>query len=427
MGRRDREEAEAILAKVTGISIDPDSTQEGVMAALEVYQKGKALVPKRTKHNVTVILERDTRWAGRIWANELDGLIYKDAKPITDEDMEILYEWIYLHYDLHASETHIERAIRLVAHRNRRHPIREYLQGLTWDGTPRLGRWLANYCGASVAPLIGRIGTCWAISAVARVMDPGCKVHTCLIFKSGQGSGKSSTFELMAIREEWFSDSDIDMGSKDKYQSIQGVWIYELAELSSIRKAENTAVKSFITSRKDRYRPAFDRFTRVQPRQTIFVGTTNEEAFLTDPSGSRRFWPVTVGRIDQAGLLKVRDQLWAEAVHRYDAGEQWWLTDSEEEQLRIHNSQYRQADIWEDAVETWASKRAAPFTQAELMEDALGREMKHANGRDEIRTRSILQALGYETRQMRLNGRKARWWFRGSYRGSEWGTAGAAE
>ena len=109
--RRTPEEAEAILAKVTGISIDPDSTQEHVLAALEVYQKGRVLVPKRTKHNVMVILEQDTRWAGRIWENELDGLVYMDDQPITEQDTEMLYKWIYLHYDLHAADTHIELSL----------------------------------------------------------------------------------------------------------------------------------------------------------------------------------------------------------------------------------------------------------------------------------------------------------------------------
>jgi len=413
-----------ILAAVTGVTIT-DRADPGVLAVLErrILRNGELGGVKPTKENAILVLERDPHWDGRIWANELDGMIYLDNEPIRDEQETSIYRWIFRCYEFHVGDTDLSKAIALVAYQQRRHPVREYLNGLTWDGTARLDDWLSRYCRASAAPLIGRIGACWMISAVARVMDPGCKVDTCLIFKSKQGATKSTTFEALAVRPEWFSDSDIDMTSKDKYQSIQGVWIYELAELSSIRKADNNSVKSFVTSRRDRYRPAFGRYQVVQKRQTVFVGSTNEEAFLTDPTGSRRFWPVTVGAIDKDGLLAVRDQLWAEALSRYKAGAQWWLTKPEEEALYLHNQQYRQGDIWEETIEAWASKRAAPFTQAEVMEDALGREMKSANGRDEIRTRSVLTALGYTSKQMRLTGQgKARRWWRDTWNGKPWET-----
>lgn len=417
-----------LLAELTGIKVAPDGDPDpGVLAVLELgraSRRGAEPRPKSTKENTILVLERDPRWAGRIRGNELDGLIYLDGAPIRDEQETGIYRWIYQHYAFHAGDTDLTRAIAHLAYQERYHPIRDYLEALTWDGVERLPTWLWRYCKASSAPLVGRIGTCWAISAVARVMRPGCKVDTCLIFKAGQGATKSTTFELLAINPDWFSDSDVDLTSKDKYQTIRGVWIFELAELSSIRKADNNAVKSFVTSKRDRYRPAFGKYLTVQPRQTVFVGTTNEESFLTDPTGSRRFWPVSVGQIDQAGLMKVRDQLWAEALHRFRAGEQWWLTPDEERDLYEHNQQYRQPDIWEDTIATWAGKQAAPFTSGELLESAFGREMAGANGRDDVRIRSVLTALGYARKRCRLAGKGQRtfWWPAGeSYEGKTWG------
>ena len=156
------------------------------------------------------------------------------------------------------------------------------------------------------------------------------KVDTVLILEGQQGLRKSSA--LAVLGGEWFCDTAIDIANKDSWALVGSKWIFELAEMQTVRGSRDVdALKGFITRREDVYRPPYGRVAVKSPRRAVFVGTTNAAEYLKhDPSGYRRFWPVDCGdRIDLEGLKRDRDQLWAEAVVRLKAGEQWWLTDSE--------------------------------------------------------------------------------------------------
>jgi putative DNA primase/helicase len=386
--------------------------------------------PPRGKHgketatpslqNLMLILERDPRWAGRILGNDFDGETYVDGRLLTDAQEMAIYRWIERHYGINANLNLVSAAVRFIASEHTTHPVRDYLEALRWDGRRRLGDWLADYCGAEASPLTSEMATRWAISAVARVMSPGCQVDTCLILAGRQGARKSSAFRALAVRDEWFSDSALDLRNKDAFQSLRGVWLWELAELDSVRRTEATAVKAFLTSRWDRFRPSYGRNVVRWGRQNIFVGTTNEQAFLSDPTGSRRFWPVRVGRIDVPGLVKVRDQLWAEAVALYRQGERWYLQGKSEDDLREASGDYQHTDPWHDAIETWAAKQAAPFTLPDVLKRALGREVADCNNGHQARAAAVLTQAGYTQKRLRLNGERARWWWKGAHGGREW-------
>jgi predicted P-loop ATPase len=221
--------------------------------------------------------------------------------------------------------------IAVVAQENRVHPVREYLAALEWDGTKRLDTWLQRYFNAEGSgDYLAAVGACWLVSAVARVEQPGCKADSALVLESRQGARKSSAAACLAIRPQWFADSVGDLRSKDSAIQLAGKWIVELAELSSIRRAEVEAVKSYLSRTHDVFRPPYGRRAVTVSRQCVFVGTTNEAQYLRDRTGNRRYWPIRCADIDLETLERDRDQLWAEALHEYRTGAKWYLSAAQE-------------------------------------------------------------------------------------------------
>ncbi|MEY8688339.1 MAG: VapE domain-containing protein [Leptothrix sp. (in: b-proteobacteria)] len=249
----------------------------------------------------------------------------------------------------------LEEAVRMVAFRHRFHPVRQYLQRLKWDGTKRLSTWLRRSCleedeWDDTAPLqryLARVGTFFLMGMCQRVIEPGCKFDWMLILEGAQGMRKSTLLRVLA--GDYFADTGLVLGDKDSYQQLQGRWLYEFGELDSFGKAEVTKIKSFIASSSDYFRASFDRRAREYPRQLVFGGTTNEDHYLTDPTGNRRFWPVRVTRtIDIDWVQENRDQLFAEAMARLEAGARLYPTPEEERELFVPQQQNRAV---ENAIE----------------------------------------------------------------------------
>jgi predicted P-loop ATPase len=181
------------------------------------------------------------------------------------------------------------------------------------------------------------------MAVVQRVMQPGGKFDSMVIFEGALGVGKSTLARILG--GEYFADTGLVLGDKDSYQNLQGVRVYEMGELDSLNKSEVTKVKSFISSAKDRFRASFDRRPKDYPRQVVFIGTTNEDHYLVDPTGNRRMWPVRVTRqIDLDWIKANRDQLFAEALHYVEAGERFHPTTKEQRELFEPQQQQRQIE-----------------------------------------------------------------------------------
>jgi putative DNA primase/helicase len=239
--------------------------------------------------------------------------------------------------------------VAVAARDNLYHPVREYLASLTWDGEPRLQIWLAEYLNATGDPrYLAAIGARFLISAAARIMRPGCQADHVLVLEAPQGAGKTSAARTLAVKPEWFAGELPDIHSKDARLQLVGRWLIEIAELKAMRTAELEVQKNFITQTHDTFRPPYGRRTAQFPRQSIFLATTNESEYLRDRTGNRRWWPVKCGPIDVAALLKDRDQLWAEALARFQTGEAWHLTPEEtalatqQQHERVHVSELEQ-------------------------------------------------------------------------------------
>jgi len=223
------------------------------------------------------------------------------------------------------------------------------------------------------------VGQKLCISAVARIYQPGCKVDEVVVLTGKEGIRKSTA--LRALAAGWFSDAHIDIKSKDGLMAIAGVWFFELAELDSVRKADHTAVRRFISSQIDRYRPPYGASMLDRPRQGILVGSTNEPEFLTDPHGHRRFIPVSVSQTDPEWITANLDQLWAEAVVLYRKGVPWHYFDEDGSRERAKEAAqpHLSEEPWKPKIEAYlydASCRPLPnlVCPTEILTSPLGLE-----------------------------------------------------
>jgi putative DNA primase/helicase len=261
----------------------------------------------------------------------------------TEQDDTQLLVWLQMH-ELRVRNSGVVASCVAVAARDYSyHPVRSYLTGLQWDGQSRLSSWAANYLNASGNPdYLSAVGLRFLVSAVARILNPGCQADHVLVLEGGQGIGKTSATRALAVQPEWFAGSLPDIYSKDAPIQLCGRWIIEIAELKAIRTTQIEATKSFLTETIDTFRPPYGRHTAQFPRQCVFIATTNESEYLRDRSGNRRFWPVKCQKIDVSGLVRDREQLYAEAVHLYNTGTPWHLTGAEleaasqEQNQRVH-------------------------------------------------------------------------------------------
>ena len=404
------------------LSSDEKGWEEAVWAKLDkTKDRTGTIYPKPHSTNIMRIFTQDERWSGRLWWNEFDHRPYKDATPVTDtRETEVAF-WLSEKYRMNINTKAISEVIDAVAVRDSRHPVRDYLNGLVWDGTKRAEDMLHKRFSAAPEPapeegeepvaLTAAISKRWMISAVARVMVPGDKVDSALILVGAQGTKKSSAFDALAGNCDWFNDSILPIGHKDAYQNLQGVWIYEIAELAGVSRRDQNVVKAFLTGRVDRFRPSYGRRQVKQFRHCVFVGSTNQDTFLTDYTGNRRYWPVKVdGVADRDGIVKDRDQLWAEAVHLYRKGEQWWLTEAEETALLERCRQHEHDDPWEIHIGEWLLGRGE-FTIAGLLEGALGiKDRDKQTTAAAMHAADVLQRLGYTKRRVRVPGGQTTFW-----------------
>jgi predicted P-loop ATPase len=320
-------------------------------------------------------------------------------RSVRDDDVTALQELLQRWGIEKLGKDVVHQAVDLRARERSFHPVRDYLNDLVWDGTKRLDRWLIVYVGAADTPYHRGIGPMFLIMMVARIFEPGCKADYALILEGPQGSMKSTACRVLG--GDWFSDAlpDVRSAGKDVAQHLNGKWLIEVAEMSALDKAEASALKAFITRDTERYRPSYGRKEVIEPRQCVFIGTTNESVYLRDKTGGRRFWPVTVGVIDIGSLIGDRDQLFAEAVRRYRDGEKWWPDVRFERDYIIAEQDARyESDAWEDAIKEWLATRHQ-CTILEVARDALLITTDRIGTADQRRIGAALTRLGWERRK----------------------------
>lgn len=396
--------------------------------------------------NLVTILTHDPRWQGVLAWDEMR-LAVRRIKPApwpsvvaprppgakgrptppdvwTDTDTTRLCAWFNSAYGMNVGGDSAYRALVVAAERNPVHPVRDYLDGLTFvplADESRIETWAIRYLGAPDTPYVRRVSAWFLISAVARAYDPGCKVDTMLILEGHQGYKKSSAVQAL-FGPQWSSDTPPDLHSKDRFEAVRGIWLLEFAELDSLGRADAARVKAFMSSARDRYRRPYGRSDTEAPRSCVFVGTVNVagRGYLQDETGNRRFWPIACrpcgsglpfGQVDKAGLEAARDAIWAEAREAYGPGRaehgRWWPETLEDHALCSEEQAERVArDAWEEPVARYLRARALarqdPFvTLGDVLAEALGVETARQGQPEQNRASRVLVQLGWAKCQAR--------------------------
>jgi predicted P-loop ATPase len=326
---------------------EPDAWKE----KLKITDKGTLA---QTIENVVTILRYDPKLAGALALNEMEhNIVVKSSLPwrkVTgisqwvDADDAALRFYLERVYGI-ASKDKIFDAVNVVAGENKFHPVRDYLDGCTWDGVARVETLLIDYLGAEDNAYTRAVTRKALVAAVARVYRPGCKFDYMLTLRGRQGLGKSAL--IAKLGGKWFSDTFSTMQGKESFEQVMGVWIMEVGELAGMRKAEAETIKLYISKQTDRFRPAYGRRLQEFPRQCIFVGTTNETQFLRDTTGNRRFWVVDTPNDPTRDMWEELTPetvrlIWAEAVEIYKAGEDLFLSRELEKMAREVQEAYEE-------------------------------------------------------------------------------------
>lgn len=417
------------LREPTGTPKPVDEGEEDPSARLEREIKTfiRNGVPRIYNYecNAKSVLMNAPEWQGAIRFNEVSKDLEIIGGPLRGTSPDALPGAITMWFQqsewgdqgLTPKPEMVRTVLSVIAGEVRYNPVQEYLNGLRWDGVPRLDRWLKTYLGAEGEETYLRaVGSRWLISAVARALQPGSKVDTVLILEGPQGLKKSTAFHVLG--GEWFTDAAIDIRNKDSWALASQFWVLEFAELQDIRRSDVETLKAFVSRREDTYRPPYGKANMRVRRGCLFVGTTNSTEYLRyDESGQRRYWCVKCTNIDVPALQKDRDQLWAEAVVRYRLGEQWWLTDAEAALATSAALERTENPIEskQEAVLTWLLRMAPENRPHELhvrdvatgafgLTDAqLGQAVDHATG-------SVLRSLGFVRREQSVAGVRRRIW-----------------
>lgn len=392
-----RERSASVADDFGSVQVPEDYNDEW-KADLEYTKSGKLL---GNVSNIILILENDPALKGHIIHDEFTGFDAvrgglpwnKSARNWSDRDDANLRVWLEKNYDITGKDK-IYDATTAVLTRHSYHPIKDYLNSLKWDGTPRLERLIIDYIGAEDTELNRAMTRKHFTAAVTRIFQPGCKYDYCLILTGPEGAGKSTLLGKMG--GSWFNDSITTTEGKEGMDQLRGAWIIEMGELASIKRSDVESVKAYLSKRIDIYRAAYDRRKAEHPRQCVFCGTTNEALFLKGDNGNRRFWVIAVDpalrkhKDWQAALDRDRDQLWAEAVEYYRRGEKLYLDDRLEAEARQRQEAYN--DDSDDPMVAMLYK----FLDMKLPADWPMRDIPER--RRYIRTPDPLQAEGVEMR-----------------------------
>ena len=413
-----------MASAISACLADPpvESIAEGWRARLIKSDRGKQLP---VVANALVALRNAPEWEGVLAFDESSLNTIAKKRPPWEDRREVPFNWTdeddirtadwLQHQGIMATTVTASQAVQTTARDHSFHPIRDYLDSLKWDGIKRIDDWPTPYLGVDPSDYARAVGAKWLIGAVARIYQPGCKNDCCLILEGEQGTLKSTA--LRTLTAPWFTDDIAELGTKDSALQTRGVWLIELSELDSMTRSDVGRIKSFMSRATDRFRPPFGRRPIECPRECSFAGTVNHSNYLRDETGGRRFWPVKCGAINIDELRRDRDQLWAEAVHQYRAGANWWLDEKHLVQAAVDEQQQRyEGDPWDDPIASWVRKperrtdsvgnpladmtsTSDSVTITDILAHCIGKRTDLWTQADKIRVGRCLRAQGWESYQ----------------------------
>jgi hypothetical protein len=369
----------------------PDMTEEGKIRATMLNAKvaigalGVACKYDQFHNRLLVAGELVSKW---------------NSPQLSDPIVTVLRDHIRYRFGFDPGKQQVQDACETLCMNCMFNPVTDYLDSLQWDGKPRLDSWLSAYLGVVSNEYVQAVGRLSLLAAVRRVRHPGTKFDQIIVLEGKQGAGKSEAIRILAGPDNFSDQKILDVDERKQQELTEGVWLYEIAELTGLKRADIDHVKAFVSRTSDRARPAYGRYVVNQPRQTVFFGSINPgQAYLQDDTGNRRFWPVTVGRIDLAGLARDRDQLWAEANQLEAQGmshmlpERLWKVAAEEQDKRT------EGDEWSVPIGNYITlKGLTDLTVMQALTDNqfLRLEAKEIGHYQQTRAARVLRGLGFE-------------------------------
>ncbi len=411
-------ELDAAMQKALGwkekeaLTGENENWKAGLLVSLDA--EGELAGLKQVGANANLILDHDPLWKGKVQFNEVTKEIDIGGETFSkfsrnSIDVEVTNWLARSDYRLSLNSKQVAEQLLAVSRRNNYDPLAVWLNSirLKWDGQQRLESFLEKYFGATGnARYLSQVSKCWMIAAVARALSPGCKVDNVLILQGGQGKFKSTALQVLG--GEFFSDTKFDIHDKDGRMMASRFWIIELAELASMRRADVESLKAFFSARKDDIRVPYGRVLETFPRRCVFVGTLNPgEDYLSDQTGNRRFWPVSISSIDIEALINDRNQLWAEAVVRFNAGENWWLEGADIALAEAETASVTaQSARVEPILEWWTKLQHRPkcVTTRQIAQDVLGLLSKECTNGMQQEIGSALRSMGFTRGKDKIGG-----------------------
>jgi predicted P-loop ATPase len=381
------------------------SIQQSKPSSVEPPVSGNGL-PAMCKNEV-LINKISTEWGNRLRFNEMTQQIEMDGDA-ANIDVEKAYIRAAKELRLDIDKQKASDIVAVCAQENKYSPVREYLNSVAGGEQINLESLAERYFGTD-NPFHAILLKRTLIAAVARAFKPGCKVDTMCILQGGQGALKSTFWQTLA-GETWFTDNLSEASEKDEKLKLRRYWILEFSEFETVYKRKDVEqLKAFLSSRIDSLRRPYGRSLEDFPRTSIFVGSTNRQEFLNDPTGGRRYWviPVVAETIPIQTLEKERDQIWAAAVAAYRSGEQWWLTREEDKLLEEANRGWQSSDTWEVVVLNYLQNKSI-CTVSELFTHAIQIELAKQGKAEQMRLSDILRRNGWARSKKRIEG-KSQW------------------
>lgn len=359
--------------------------------------------------NVRRILAADQRFGPSVWYDSDSKIVMAGVQSWSDTNDNDLLVHLQSEYGIPRMAIEpVRQGVDQYARSKARAPLTDWLGALVWDQVVRLPTWLSDAYGCRQNEYTAAVGRCWLVSLIARAFKPGCQVDTMVVLEGAQGVRKSSSLEILG--GPWYRAITQPFGTKEWLEAITGVvWLAEVADLSGFRGRDLDHLKAAMTTRVDRFRRSYDRRALDYPRRCVFTGTTNRDDWQADDTGARRFLPLVVHEVNLDFLKEQREQLFAEAVHRYQVGEDWWQIpqkDAEREQ-----ESRRDDDVWQPRIESFLVGRMSTNVP-DLLEFCLDIKADKQDKRAQMRVSSILRVLGFERKLERQGVTVLRVWRR---------------
>lgn len=393
--------------------IDPYSASRAapIWQDLRLQMNNNHTAPNSNMFNVYQILTKHVFYAGKFKRDTFTHNRFIGQELFSEEyELKLLREIQGLFMLPKVTRTHISEALDLMYMEYTFNSAKDWLTSLAWDKTPRINNFFSDYYGAEsyndkISEYLTQTSSNFWIAMVNRIMNPGCKFDNVVVLEGDQGILKTTSLQI--IGSKFFGRAIIAPGDKDNTMKFRGKFLVELAEMRAAYGITDEQAKAFLDEQEDEMRDPYARSIKKNPRSFVFVGTTNDDAYLKDPTGSRRWWPIKATAINIEKLTSDRDQLFAEAIARIN--EPYWIVNKEQHEYVTSLRQSYHEDAWTFKIMEWVMYEDN-FHTNDILTYCLNFTQDKIKPTDSSRITKILKSMGWNNKPVWFNGSTKRMW-----------------